>query len=378
MFLSCLFGEFPGVMALTSGFIADVTSGTKEKARIARMAFIDACAVFAGLPAGIIGGQLLKKYGFVSVFILSVCMNIVLLAYVIFILPDPKKNLTLATKKVTDKASEKAAEDTKAPEKEEIAEKTPSNNNATEGQSSKCSDSSDQAVPKINWDLFKPHLHIKCVFQIITAKERRRFILPPLFAFSLSIFGFVGELTTTALFLKGKPLHLGPDFVGYYYASQGLIRGISIILITQITYRCFPIKDINLILIGLLSQIFCFLSIGASSSTLAVFLSNVLGFGLNLALSLLRSYSTKQVPPEYFGTLLASFESLDALAFTLNIISLQIYNASLHTFPGTVFIFLASCCFLSFLTMIIYKYTVLRHQEKKETAETGQGTSNLS
>ena len=47
----------------------------------------------------------------------------------------------------------------------------------------------------INWDLFKPHKQIYLVWKLITCKERRHRILPPLIAFVFIIYGFVGELT---------------------------------------------------------------------------------------------------------------------------------------------------------------------------------------
>uniref|UniRef100_A0A7M6DNI6 Major facilitator superfamily (MFS) profile domain-containing protein n=1 Tax=Clytia hemisphaerica TaxID=252671 RepID=A0A7M6DNI6_9CNID len=92
MFLACIFGEFPGVLALSYGFIADVTTGRKEKSRTSRMALVDFAGNLAGLPAGLFAGQLLKHLGFTAVFGLSIGINLIILLYIIFLLPEELYN----------------------------------------------------------------------------------------------------------------------------------------------------------------------------------------------------------------------------------------------------------------------------------------------
>ena len=338
MFISCLFGEFPGVIGLCCGFIADVTAGKYEKSRISRLALIDACIIIANVPAGIIASQILKAYDFKAVFLFTITIDIVIFLYIIFLLPDPRKT---KQRRVEKQQSSKPKELNNSTEK------------AQEKQKVKLS------------ELFQFHKQMKQVFQVISAKERRHLVLPPLCAFMFAIYSFVGELTTTALFLKGKPLLLSADYIGYYYANQGVIRCIGVVLVSQLAFKVFKLNDITVILIGLSSQIVCYALIGSSYTTIMVFISNGFGFVLQLGFSTLRGYTTKNVPPENCGALLGAFASIDALSYTVNLISFQVYNAALHVYPGILYIFLSGCSAVAFSITIVYKFVIVNREKKK-------------
>ena len=337
--LAAFFGEFPGVIALCYGFIADATSKQKMTSRISRMAFIDCAINLAGVPAGLFAGQLLKQVGFTAVFGLSIGVNLVLLAYILFFIPS------------RGSISEQLQCIGKVSGQEETLEKNPDSNKEESEMGLIQSSSSDNIKP-INWDLFKPHKQIYLVYKLVTSKERRNLILPPLVAFIFIMYGFVGEVTINSLYLKSNPLSLSPDYVGYYYASQATIRGLGVVLTTQIAERVFKVKDVNLLLFGVFSQIVCYILIAFSKNTLEVFVANVIGFAVPVGMSLSRSYTSKHVPPEQVGTLMAAFESIDALSFTTNLISIEVYNATLESFSGGVFLFLAGCTFIGFCTTI--------------------------
>jgi len=358
MFLSCLFGEFPGVLALSCGFIADVTAGRKEKSRMARMAFIDCAINLAGVPAGLFAGQLLKRVGFTSVFGMSIGVNV--------LLPDPKKY------KVREKSDSSKSKDTGKQNRgysdtdESDGKNLPDIPTHATGESENSENTNNKK--SINWDLFKPHKQIYEVYKLVTAKKRRHLVLPPLFAFSFVVYAFVGELTTTALYLKGDPLSFTPDFIGYYYASQGIIRSVGVVVTTQFAYRVLKASDINVLLFGIFSQIVCYVLIGTSKTKLAVFLSNLTGFIIPVALSLSRSFASKYVPPEKVGSLMAAFESLDALSFTTNLMSLKVYSATLDLYSGTVFLFLGGCSFVGLLITLANKF-YMKIREKHERKE---------
>ena len=352
--LAALFGEFPGVMALCYGFIADVTISQNLSSRISRMAFIDCAVNFAGIPAGLFAGQLLNQVGFPAVFGLSIGVNVILLSYIVFFIPSRKAIVKMqAIQKISSQNEKEISDHTNAKVRKEISstEKPSSDPKpyklSTRSEELKTEENTIGNKP-INWDLFKPHKQIYLVWKLITCKERRHLILPPLIAFVFIIYGFVGDLTITSLYLKSKPLSLSPDYIGYYYATQATIRGVGVILTTQIAKRLLKVTDINLLLFGVFSQIVCHVLIGCSNGTLFVFLANITGFAIPVGLSLSRSYTSKQVPPEQVGTLMAAFESIDALSFTTNLISIEVFNATLNSFSGSVFIFLAGFAFVGF------------------------------
>ncbi|XP_066916457.1 lysosomal proton-coupled steroid conjugate and bile acid symporter SLC46A3-like [Clytia hemisphaerica] len=371
MFLACFFGEFPGVLALSCAFIADVTAGLKAKSRVTRMALIDCAVNLAGLPAGLFAGQLLKHLGFTAVFGLSIGINLLLLAYIIFLLPDPRalqkvpkgKELKESTssenkKLVPASATNESISDNSSNVSSNI-DRVPDSSNDSSSESA--SESPPQLDKKpITCDLFKPHKQIYLVYNLLSCKERRHLILPPLFAFSFVIYAFIGELTITSLYLKSDPLAFTPDYIGYYYASQAVIRSLGILLVTQFAYRVLKASDVNVLLFGIATQIMCYVLIGFSRDTLSVFMANIIGFGLTVALSLSRSYTSKHVPPEQVGTLMAAFESIDALSFTTNLMSIEVYNATLDRYSGAVFLFLAGCSSVGFCITVANKIYLKR------------------
>ena len=369
--LAALFGEFPGVMALCCGIIADVTSSQKMSSRISRMAFIDCAVNFAGIPAGLFAGQLLKQVGFPAVFGLSIGLNLILLSYIVFFIPSRKAILEIQAGNKASVQQEKEKKPDISNGKSQIAlteKQSTDTKPPTPTKSEEESRAEETKIDKkpINWDLFKPHKQIYLVWKLITCKGRRHLILPPLIAFVFIIYGFVGELTITSLYLKNKPLSLSPDFVGYYYATQAAIRGVGVILTTQIAKRLLKVSDINLLLFGVLSQFVCHILIGFSNDKLLVFLANIPGFALPVGLSLSRSYTSKQVPPEQVGTLMAAFESIDALSFTTNLISIEVFNATLDSFSGSVFLFLAGFGFVGFCVTMGNKIYLKRSSTPKD------------
>lgn len=344
--LSTLFGQFPGVISLCYGFITEITTDNKE-ARVSRLAFVDASIFFAGILSGLGAGQLLERFGFVAVFIFSISINVMLLIYITFILPDIKKLKQLKKQKKQNPEDSELA----AINKENVDE------DAEEEES-------EPIRAKFSLQLLNPYTQIKQVFKVITAKENRKMVLPPLLAFTFSIYAYVGDLTVTALYLKGPPFLMAADYVGYYYANQAFIRGIGVIMVTQLSYRVFHLSDMNLMLFGIASEAITYTAIGMSDTVLMVNLVNICGLGLPVANALLRGYTTKQVAKENYGALLAVFASLDCLAYTTNAITLQIYRATLESYPGTMFIFLGACAGVAFCIIFVFKFYV-RSIEKR-------------
>ncbi|XP_066915679.1 lysosomal proton-coupled steroid conjugate and bile acid symporter SLC46A3-like [Clytia hemisphaerica] len=350
MLLACLFGELPGVIALSCSFIADVTRGKKSETRIARMAFVEFSINLAGIPAGLFGGHLLKSMGFVSVFCLSICVNILLLLYIIFILPDPTK----LNNNVEDQYKEN---------KSYSMENGSKSNQQQHPELSTTTDSPASKSP-IDWDLFKPHKQIQKVFKLVTSKERRSYVLPALANFLCVIYAFTGELSITALFLKGEPLNFGANYIGYYFANQAVIRSIGVVATTQIAYHVVKATEMSTIMFCTCSQIVCFVLIGASNTTLFVFLVNIAGFATPGPMSVLRSYISKQVPQDKVGTVLAACASIEATSYTLNLITLQIYNHTLEWFHGTAFMFLAFMSFLGLCISTAIRFTSKNHDKE--------------
>ena len=243
-FLSCFYGEYQGVIALCYAYLADVTRDTIDH-RTMRMAFIEASLSLAGIPAGLLSGYLLQQIGYVSMFCLTIGISVLILLYVACLLPDANR-----------------------PETNQVCSRT-----NLLGQ--QCNEASNTVIntkvepnvlPFTTSSLFNPFHHLKCVLNVITNRECRHIVLPLLFAMGFSVCAVLGESIVQTLYLKNHPFLFSPQTIGYYSAIQSAIRGIGVILITQLSFHWLHLHDYSLILLGLLSIIVCYVLIGLSRS----------------------------------------------------------------------------------------------------------------
>jgi len=348
-FLSCFYGEFQGVVALCYAYMADVTADDLNQ-RTMRMAFIEAGVFGAGIPAGLLSGYLLQQIGFVPVFILTLGINVIILLYVVCFLPSSEVHSDPVQPSPVNVKSNLIGSSGSS---QEIENELPSN------------------VPTVNgaMNLFNPFYHFKHVFQVITNKECRRIVLPLILAFGLSVCAVLGELIVQTLYLKNKPFEFSFQEIGYYSAVQSAIRGLGVIVITQLSFRWLHLEDYTLIIVGLISQIVCYLLIGFARSTVVVFLVNIAGVATPVATATLRSLVTKQVSEKHYGTVLASLEAMDAISGVItNSLSLWTYNLTLTIYSGVVYFALS---FLSLLSLVVVILTLCIRQLGKRRIEAG-------
>ena len=133
------------------------------------------------------------------------------------------------------------------------------------------------------------------------------------------------------------------------------------ILITQLSFHCFHLGDYTLIIIGLVSQIICYVLIGLSRSTIAVYLVNITGLAVPVATTTLRSLTTKHVSEQNYGSVLAAIEAADAIAGVItNSVSLWTYNLTLTIYSGVVYFALAGLSLFSLtlavLALVLQKF----------------------
>ena len=326
-FLSCFYGESQGVIVLCYAYMADVTI-TNLNQRTMRMAVLETCLILSGIPAGLLSGYILQQVGYVSVFILTLCINVLMLFYVICFLPNHAK-LAMYSRIPGNEC------DIKLTRKQSLTQSYTYARN-----------------------LFNPCKYFRRVCKVITDKDCRKVILPLVFAFGLSLCGVSGEIIVDALYLKNKPFNFTPQFIGYYAAAKCLIRSVGLILITQVSFHCLHLSDYKLLVTGLLSQFVCYIMIGLSRSTIAVFLVNITGLASALAPTTMRSLVTKHVSEQNYGSVLAAMEVTDTLAGVIaNCVSLGTYNLTLTFYSGVAYFALATLSLfsLSFVAFIFVR-----------------------
>lgn len=324
--LSCFYGEFQGVAALCYAYLADITSTDLDQ-RTMRMAFIEASLFFAGIPAGLLSGFLLQHLGYVYVFGLNIGINICILIYVIFYLPTNEAISTFSSKSIGDE----------------------------DGHQRKMQGATITSCS----NLFNPIAHLQHVFHVVTSHSCRAVVIPIILSFGFSVCAVYGELVVQTLYLQNQPFVFTAQYIGYYSAVQSFIRGFGVILLTQWSYHSARLSDHVLVLIGLISQIVCYISIGIVRKLIPVFLVNLTGFGIPVATTTLRSLATKNVKPEDYGAVLSSLEAMDVIAGVLtNAATLWTYNLTLYFYSGIAYITLAGfACIAVLFLWIGYRLT---------------------
>ena len=329
-FLSCFYGESQGFIVLCYAYMADVTV-TDLNQRTVRMAVLEACLFAAGIPAGLLSGYLLQQTGYISVFILTLSVNVIMLLYVICFLPTPIKSPAYKRVSVTDSDFE-----------------------LTEKQA-------DEQSHAHTRNLLNPFSYIEQVYNVIIKKDYRKMLLPLIFAFGFYEVGLSGEIIVETLYLKNKPFNFSYQSIGYYVAAKLGIRSIGVILITQVSFHCLHLSDYKLLVAGLLSQITCYILIGLSRSTIIVYLVNVSGLAAAVFPTTIRSVATKYVSEENYGSILAVYETTSVISAVIaNCVSLGTYSLTLTVYSGVVYFTLAGLSLFSlslvFLTLAMKKF----------------------
>ena len=316
-FLSCFYGELQGVIALCYAYMADVTVAHLNQ-RTMRMAVLETCLILSGIPAALLSGYILQQTGYVPVFILTLCIDVIMLFYVIRFLPNYAK-LAVYSRIPGNEYEIKPAQ--------------------------KQSVTKSYTYARI---FFNPCKYIRHVCKVITDRDCRKVILPLVFAFGLNLCGASGEIIVDTLYLKNKPFHFTSQFIGYYAAAKCFIRSVGLMLITQVSFHCLHLSDYKLLAAGLLSQFVCYILIGLSRSTIAVFLVNITGLALVVVPTTLRSLVTKHVSEQNYGSVLAALEVADTLAGVIaNCVSLGTYKLTLNFYSGVAYFALASLSLFS-------------------------------
>lgn len=186
-------------------------------------------------------------------------------------------------------------------------------------------------------------------------------LLPLIFAFGFYEVGLSGEIIVETLYLKNKPFNFSYQSIGYYVAAKLGIRSIGVILITQVSFHCLHLSDYKLLVVGLLSQITCYILIGLSRSTIIVYLVNVSGLAAAVFPTTIRSVATKYVSEENYGSILAVYETTSVISAVIaNCVSLGTYSLTLTVYSGVVYFTLAGLSLFSlslvFLTLAMKKF----------------------
>ena len=324
--LSSLYGDVAGVNMLSFSYIADVTTSVVSD-RTIRMSLVEFAVWFSVVPAGIGSGFLLKCIGFEAVFIFAAACTFILSLYVNLLLPT-----------VLPKSDDKTTAVDKEFQDKPILD--------------------DERIPLISgrsktWkNVLNPFTHLKEFAEVLFHQKYSVTLLSLVLIFFLSVCGIWTEIFVLPLYLKNAPFNFSPELIGYYYFTQGIIRGCGLLLIPRLS-QYMKWSDNVSVIIGLISQAATYISIGASRSVLMVFIANLCGLGMTLPMTTLRSMASKQTAAKHYGAAIGALEVVNILsAIIINFVSLGIYSTTLTIHSGIVFFTVGATSVLALILFI--------------------------
>ncbi len=266
-------------------------------------------------------GILLKNYGFVIAFSLSISASIANFIFVAFLLPDLK--------------GQGKKEDSKI-----LSENSASN-----------------VLIWLDWVKSACTSIFTFTTKYIFSWEKRGVWLLLLAAFFTNS-SVLGENVILIMFLKHTPLSLSSDQIGTLLLILQFVRGIGVMIVALVSIRQFKPSDPCVISIGQISIMSIFIAMGVSSKLHTLFAVTPLAMGFPLAMSGLRSSLTKLVLPEEHGIALSfvAFVSLIGLSI-MTFAGNKLFQATAAYFTGTCIIMLAAVCLVGFFITLIAFYS---------------------
>ena len=216
----------------------------------------------------------------------------------------------------------------------------------------------DDRIPLISgrskiWkNVLNPFTYLKEFAEVAFRQKYRVMLMPLILVSFLAVCGVWTEIFVLPLYLKNAPFNFSPEFIGYYYITQGIIRGCGLLLIPRLSHYMKWTDNVSVI-IGLISQAATFVLIGASRSVLMVFIANFCGLGMTLPMTTLRSIGSKHAASKHYGAAIGAFEAVNVLsAIIINFVSLGIYSATLTIHSGIIFFTVGATSVLALILFI--------------------------
>ncbi|XP_005107288.1 proton-coupled folate transporter [Aplysia californica] len=236
--------------------------------------------------------------------------------------------------------------------------------------------------------VINPVLHIKKVFSFYTSgssKRRLQCWLGLILFFTLMLSN-LGRVPVEILFVMNSPICWGSVEIGIFNALRLLaMAAVAVVLLKVLKHR------LSLETIGVIcsvSAILGFVAEGFSTDTLSLYLSGLIGILYMTLLPVPRALLSKIASPQEQGALFSSLSTLDAIASLVSsTLYTLIYNATVDSFRGSVFMLMAALCFLDGCILLAFRmvrrsdtssteYEVRPGGEEEEKVGTAQVSAN--
>eukprot|EP00112_Aurelia_sp_Birch-Aquarium-sp1_P026488 Seg940.19 transcript_id=Seg940.19/GoldUCD/mRNA.D3Y31 product="Solute carrier family 46 member 3" protein_id=Seg940.19/GoldUCD/D3Y31 len=319
--LTGIFGDLNGAVMLSFTHMASVTNN--DHFRTLRFGILEGCVAYGKAFGSLIGGFLLKHYGFPTAFSLGVSASIFNILFIAFFLQEPpesnEKELKVEESVITDNCFNQCR---------------------------------------------KFLSNLKESFVNVARFARKYFYLPTpgksvglvLLAIFFEICTLAGEDIMITLFIKHSPLNLSSDEVGLYWFTLHAIRGTGAAFLGYIATKCFSPSDLSVIILGSMSIFATHIAMAFSTTKEMLFGFSVFTLAFSFAIGGIFAHLTKIVTEDEHGTALSFMAftgliSINVIAFSAN----KVFTVTAAVFPGFSILLLV---FSSFTALIIMVFVI--------------------
>nr|XP_022333993.1 proton-coupled folate transporter-like [Crassostrea virginica] len=132
----------------------------------------------------------------------------------------------------------------------------------------------------------------------------------------------------------------------------------------------YIIREETIAIVGAISGTISLVAEGLTNSTVLLFLTPVIGFGISLGIVMTRVIMSREISPEQQGALFGGMSAFQtACTFFGSLMFSAIYRGTIYVFKGTIFLLMAGMFFISLILTI----TILLEKKSKEKTYNLQG-----
>ncbi|KAH9519662.1 hypothetical protein Btru_003271 [Bulinus truncatus] len=192
-------------------------------------------------------------------------------------------------------------------------------------------------------------------FQCIVSHRSGRVvgsIVLQIVALNLLMLCTTGDMDIAMLYMR-KTLNFSPTTFGYFKGLDYFLRGLIMLTFTPFMRHKMKVKDLPLVMLGLLSYAIEFIITGAARTQWLIFLAVVVGMFKGIPSAGLRATMSSLVTTQEQGRLfgiIAATESITALLSSL--LFNELYPATYNWYPGFCYMLAAGLLVVTFLIVL--------------------------
>ncbi|KAL3872667.1 hypothetical protein ACJMK2_035879 [Sinanodonta woodiana] len=164
-----------------------------------------------------------------------------------------------------------------------------------------------------------------------------------------------GSFSIEPLYQLGSPFCWTPVQIGWFTALRMFGQQVVGIFSIKFLQRC--LTDTSIAILGAVCSVSAYTMEGLASTSLVLYLVNVLNIGGNLTIPVIRSIMSCLTPPDKQGAVFSTISSVNIICNMLTaVLANAIYSSTLSLFSGTVFLVYAASNSICILLVLLLAF----------------------